>query len=93
METNPTSVHEDSGSGSGIWHCCELWRRSQTWLGSHVAMAVLWMYSFLKKNIYIFLLFRTVSVAYGGSQARGQIRVAAAGLRHSPSKVGSEPRL
>ena len=27
-------------SGSDIWHCCELWCRSQTWLGSGVAVAV-----------------------------------------------------
>ena len=27
-------------SGPGIWRCCELWCRSQTWLGSHVAVAV-----------------------------------------------------
>ena len=24
----------------GIWHCCELWCRSQIWLGSLVAVAV-----------------------------------------------------
>ena len=27
-------------SGLRILHCCELWCGSQTWLGSHVAMAV-----------------------------------------------------
>ena len=26
--------------GSGIWHCCELWCSSQTWLRSQVAVAV-----------------------------------------------------
>ena len=31
-------------------------------------------------------------MAYGGSQARGQIRAVAAGLRQSHSNVGSEPR-
>ena len=40
-----------------------------------------------------FLLFRAAPVAYGGSQARGQIRAAAAGLHHSHSNMGSEPRL
>ena len=25
--------------GLGIWHCHELWCRSQTWLGSRVAVA------------------------------------------------------
>ena len=32
-------------------------------------------------------------VAYGNSQARGQIGAAAANLHHSHSKVGSEPHL
>ena len=27
-------------SGLGIWHCLELWCRSQMQLGSHVAVAV-----------------------------------------------------
>ena len=31
--------------GLRIWHCCELWRRSQTWLGSDVAVAVAGCYS------------------------------------------------
>ena len=32
-------------------------------------------------------------MAYGVSQARGQIRAAAAGLRHSHSNATSEPHL
>ena len=41
--TNVTSIHEDTGSisGSAQIQCCpELWRRSQTQLGSQVAVAV-----------------------------------------------------
>ena len=40
-----------------------------------------------------FYLFRAAPTAYGGSQARGQIRAVAAGLQHSRSNLGSEPRL
>ena len=28
----------------GIWRCCELWCRPQTWLGSRVAVAVVGSY-------------------------------------------------
>ena len=42
---NLTSIHEDTGSVSGlvglrIWHCRELWCKLQLWLRSRVAMAV-----------------------------------------------------
>ena len=37
--------------------------------------------------------FRAVYAAYGSSQARGQIGAIAAGLHHSHSNAGSEPRL
>ena len=40
-----------------------------------------------------FLLFRAALTAYGGSQARGQIRAVAAGLHHSHSNSGSKPHL
>ena len=39
----------------------------------------------------LFRLLRAAPMAYGGSQARGQIRAAAASLHHS--NVGSEPCL
>ena len=42
---------------------------------------------------YFILLFRVTRVAYGCSQARGRIRAAAVGLRHSYSNVGSEEHL
>ena len=38
---NPTNIHEDASlSGLRVWRCQELWCRSQTWLGSSVAVAV-----------------------------------------------------
>ena len=43
-----TSIYEDvvesqaSLSGLRIRHCCELWCSSQTRLGSHIAVAVVW---------------------------------------------------
>ena len=42
---------------------------------------------------FSFCLFRATPMAYGSSQARGQIRAAAVGLRHGDSKGGSEPCL
>ena len=36
-------------------------------------------------------LFRALSVAHGGSQARGPVGAVAAGLRHSHSNARSEP--
>ena len=40
--TNPTKNHEVAGSIPGLapWCCCRLWSKSQTWLGSRVAVAV-----------------------------------------------------
>ena len=38
-------------------------------------------------------LFRAIPVAYGGSQARGRIGAAAAGLHHSHSNTRSKPPL
>ena len=45
---------------------------------------------FLRMFVCLFLLFRATPVAYGGSQARGPIGAAAAGLHHSRSNAGSE---
>ena len=43
--------------------------------------------------IYLFCLFRATSVAYGISQARGQIGAVAVGLRQSHNNARSEPYL
>ncbi len=42
---------------------------------------------------FFFAISWAAPAAYGGSQARGRIRVVAAGLRHSHSNVGSKPCL
>ena len=42
---------------------------------------------------FFFCLFRASHSAYGGSQARDQIRATAASLYHSHSNIGSEPYL
>ena len=39
------------------------------------------------------LFLRAAPKAHGGSQARGQIRAVAAGLRHRHSNAGSKPQL
>ena len=47
--------------------------------------------------IYLFIVSfafsRVALAAYGGSHARGLVGAVAAGLRHSHSNTGSEPRL
>ena len=42
---------------------------------------------------FFLCLFRAALVAYGGSQARRQIRAVAASLLHSHSNLGFEPHL
>ena len=58
----------------------------------NVSFTLLWQ---KRKNfIYLFIyLFRAAPEAYGSSQARGVIRVTAAGLHHSHSNTKSELRL
>ena len=43
--------------------------------------------------VFFFCLFKVTPAAYGGSQAGGLSGAAAAGLHHSHSSKGSEPRL
>ena len=47
----------------------------------------------LELLIFFFLFLRAAPSAYGGSQARGQIRAAAAGLHHSHNNTRSELHL
>ena len=54
---------------------------------------LLWMFIYLFLFIFVFLSFRAALVAYGVSQARGQIQAVATGLRQSHSNAGSEPCL
>ena len=42
-------------SGLRIWHCYELWRRSQMQLGSHVAVAVVYIFPDLFLCIHEYL--------------------------------------
>ena len=51
------------------------------------------MVSFLNATFFFPCLFRAALVAYGGSQARGQIGAAVAGLHQRHSDDESEPRL
>ena len=50
-------------------------------------------HEFGRMNSFFFFLYRAAPVAYGGSQARGQIRAVAASLRHSHRNAGYEPHL
>ena len=71
--------------------------------GSEVDILEVWWLNTLKESkskrwlsFFFFCLFaisRAALVACGGSQTRGLIRAAAAGLRQSHSNTGSEPGL
>ena len=64
-------------------------------LGQELSFLSLFLSFFLSLSLSLFYLFRAVTAAYGGSQARGGIGAVAAGLHHSQShsNVGSEPHL
>ena len=47
----------------------------------------------IHNNFFFFFFGRAASVAYGGSQAKGQIRATAASLCYSHSNTGSKPCL
>ena len=50
-------------------------------------------YRFFSSFLFFSFLFRVIPVAYGSSQARGQIRAAAASLHHNQGNARSEPHL
>ena len=47
-------------------------------------------FSLIKSPFFFPCLYRAAPVAYGGSQARGQIGAVAASLRHNHSNTGSK---
>ena len=51
------------------------------------------MYVCMYLFIYLFIYFRATLLAYGGSQARGQIGATAARLPDTHNNEGSEPHL
>ena len=54
-------------------------------------LGILFIYFILLIYYYYFYRFKAAPTADGSFQARGRIGVAAAGLSHSHSNVGSEP--
>ena len=71
------------------------WRR-KTEVCIESVLSLGWMFScylLVSSFIIIIIIFRATPMVYGGSQARAQIRTAAAGLHHSHSHTGSKPCL
>ena len=60
---------------------------------SNVSSNIFLATSYIQYTFFSYFLFSTAFIAYGSTQARGQIRAAAAGLYHNHSNVGSKPRL
>ena len=90
------------GQGMNLSHSFDLHHRcSNTGSLSHCPWARDWPHASTATccttvrtpRIFFFLHFRAIPMAYGSSQARGQIRAAAAGLHHSHSNSGPEPHL
>ena len=80
--------------------CLPPYCHSHTWITKYSRNTVGRMITSRLKFIYLYFhtiiivcLFRAPTTTYGSSQARGQIGATAAGLCHSHSNVGSEPRL
>ena len=80
-----TSVY----SGSLLYPVALLWAANQTWFLQLILDS---SYIFLSLFFFSFF-FRASPVAYGNSQARGQIGAAAAGLHYSHSNMTSKPCL
>ena len=59
----------------------------------HIFTNSCWVFKKFYLFIYLFLLFKATPMAYGGSQARGQIGAVAASLHHSHSYARSKPCL
>ena len=86
----------------GNFHMLKMWQKrkkqkQKTNVYSFPKPLPLAFFQFPKDTDYHFFLFclffRATSTAYGGSQARGLIRVVAAGLCQSHINTGSEPHL
>ena len=83
-----------------IVHRILLWFFYVSAVTVEISTSFLCLFGFsLSLSIYIFFFFglfaisRAAPMAYGGSQARGQIGAVAAGLRQSHSNAGSESHL
>ena len=75
----------------------QLWHRAQLQLGSdHWPRSFHMPQAQPKKKVFcffFFLLFRASPMAYGHSQARGELRATAADLCHNHSNEGSDTHL
>ena len=63
------------------------------YLVTYISFSDAFLLWFIAIYVYIKVLLRDIPAAYGGSQARGLIRAAAASLHHSYSNKGSKPGL
>ena len=104
----PPTYHAGAGNGTCITvlarchgSCCTMagtpWMRHFTFFFFLVRLqnpVFIWMRcSLISVFFFFWLFFRAASAAYGSSQAKGQIRVAADSLYHSHSNARSEQRL
>ena len=69
------------------------WKTFPVILGLTDLLCVFFVCLFFVLFFCLFVCFRATTKAYGSSQARGQIRAAAADLHHGHSNVGSKPHV
>ena len=75
------------------WKKCNPTKRYKLIMINYINVTIYFLFILFYFIFCLIAICWAAPMAYGGSQARGQIKAVAAGLHHSHSNVGSEPHL